>query len=78
MCGVGVYMCHTTLTYLHSLFPPVQELLTQLRTVFDLVVELQVKQETIVSQCLQELERRNAYEQRKSKRTEKVCRVYIL
>ena len=52
--------------------PSLQELLTQLRTVFDLIVELQLKQETIVSQCLQEMERRNVYEKRKRERTEKV------
>ena len=67
-------MC-TCITLLLSLFPLpscTQELLTQLRTVFDLIVELQHKQETIISQCLEEMERRSEYERRKSKRTEKV------
>ena len=48
-----------------------QKLLTQLRTVFDLIVELQHKQETIISQCLEEM-KRSVYEKKKNKRTEKV------
>jgi gamma-tubulin complex component 3 len=45
-----------------------QELLTQLRAVFDLVVGLQHKQELIIPQCCEELERRKRFELRKEKR----------
>ena len=49
-----------------------QDLLTQLRAIFDIIVEFQAKQSRMYNECLQEVELRQQYNSASDTRTEQV------
>ena len=55
-----------------AILPLFQEILTQLRTIFDLIIQFETAQDTFYQAANEELECRNHFEQQRKKRTDKV------
>ena len=56
-----------------SLPSSTQPMLTRLRAIFDLVIMFQQKQTAMISECLGEVERREAVEEKGERRGREVC-----
>ena len=65
---VTLLSCFTPLTLWHWL----QEILTQLRTIFDLIIQFETAQDSFYQAANEELESRNHFDQQRKQRTEQV------
>ena len=54
-----------------------QAMLTQLRAIFDIIVEFQAKQSRMYTECLQEIKLRQQYNATGEAHTDKVCMVTL-